>query len=288
MGSYAAVVTPPSDDKRWRIVEGTMRRHGREPDALIEVLHTVQESFAYLDEPALRFVAQSLRLPLSKVYGVATFYHFFSLKPQGEHTCVVCTGTACYIKGAGTILKTLEEMAPLHPGETTLDNKVSLLTARCLGSCGLAPAVVFDGNVAGRVDYRTGPEPVSVAVGDFNRDSQTDLVIGHVDIDSLSILLNTAGTRVSLQSSSNPSHFGEDVTFTATVTATVHGRKSPTGTVVFKDGTTKLGKVTLIGGQASLTTSDLGVGKHHIIAVYSGDHTFNPNKSKRLTQEVLP
>jgi len=160
MSSYAAVVGPPSDDKRWRIVEGTMRRHGRESDALIEVLHTVQETFGFLDEPALRFVAQSLRLPLSKVYGVATFYHFFSLKPKGEHTCVVCTGTACYIKGAPAILKGLEEAAELHPGETTPDNKVSLLTARCLGSCGLAPAVVFDGDVIGRVEAKDAAQRV--------------------------------------------------------------------------------------------------------------------------------
>jgi bidirectional [NiFe] hydrogenase diaphorase subunit len=137
-----------------------MRRHGRESDSLIEVLHTVQETFGYLDEQALRFVAQSLRVPMSKVYGVATFYHFFSLKPKGEHTCVVCTGTACYIKGAPAILKGLEEAAELRPGETTPDNRVSLLTARCLGSCGLAPAVVFDGDVVGRVEAKDASQRV--------------------------------------------------------------------------------------------------------------------------------
>ena len=145
-------IPPPSEDKRWRIVEGTMRRHGHESDSLIEVLHTVQESFGYLDTVALRYVADSLRLPLSKVYGVATFYNVFSLKPQGEHTCVICTGTACYIKGAASLLKAVEAEARVRPGETTPDNRVSLLTARCLGSCGLAPAVVFDGNVSGNVE----------------------------------------------------------------------------------------------------------------------------------------
>jgi bidirectional [NiFe] hydrogenase diaphorase subunit len=82
---------------------------------------------------------------------VATFYHFFTLKPPGEHTCVVCTGTACYIKGAATLLKGVEEVAGIKPGETTKDGKLSLLTARCLGSCGLAPAVVFDGQVEGKI-----------------------------------------------------------------------------------------------------------------------------------------
>jgi bidirectional [NiFe] hydrogenase diaphorase subunit len=125
----------------------TIRRHGNESFALIEVLHTVQESFGFLDDVSLRFVASSLRLPLSNVYGVATFYHFFSLKPQGEHTCVVCMGTACYVKGAGELMKAIQEVAHVKAGETTADNKLSVVAARCIGACGLAPAVVFDGDV---------------------------------------------------------------------------------------------------------------------------------------------
>jgi len=143
--------TLPSDDKRWKIVEATARRHGREPHALIETLHTVQESFGYLDETALRFVAASLRVPLSRVFGAATFYHFFTLKPQGKHTCVVCTGTACYIKGAPALLAGIERTYGIKPGETTPDGELSVLTARCLGSCGLAPAVVLDSHVMGRI-----------------------------------------------------------------------------------------------------------------------------------------
>src|SRR5579884_249297 len=151
MHLHPGPISPPSDDKRWRIVEGTMRRHGYRSDSLIEVLHTVQETFGYLENEALRFVAQSLRLPLSKVYGVATFYHYFSLRPQGRHTCVVCTGTACYIKSAAALLKAVEQAAHIRPGETTADGEVSLVTARCVGSCGIAPAVVFDGEVSGKV-----------------------------------------------------------------------------------------------------------------------------------------
>jgi bidirectional [NiFe] hydrogenase diaphorase subunit len=141
----------PSDDKRWKIVEATARRHGREPHALIETLHTVQECFGYLDDVALKFVALTLRLPMSRVYGAATFYHFFTLKPKGKHTCVVCTGTACYIKGAPALLGAIEKAYGVKPGETTPDNELSVLTARCLGSCGLAPAVVFDGAVLGKI-----------------------------------------------------------------------------------------------------------------------------------------
>ncbi len=142
---------PPNQDKRWRLVDATMRRLGQQSRGLIETLHTVQEAFGYLDEDALRYVAASLRVPLSRAYGVATFYHFFTLKPAGEHTCVICMGTACYIKGAPQLLDATESELGISPGETTADGKVSLLTARCLGSCGLAPAVVYDRDVSGKV-----------------------------------------------------------------------------------------------------------------------------------------
>lgn len=143
--------TAPNLDKRWRLVDATMRRLGNHSRGLIETLHTVQETFGYLDEGALRYVATSLRVPLSRAYGVATFYQFFTLKPAGEHTCVVCMGTACYIKGAPQLLSAMQRDLEIKPGETTADGKVSLLTARCLGSCGLAPAVVYDHEVAGKV-----------------------------------------------------------------------------------------------------------------------------------------
>ena len=141
----------PSDDKRWKIINATMRRNGDDSRALIETLHSVQETFGYLDDDALRYVAKSLRTPLSRVYGVATFYHFFTLKPQGEHSCVVCTGTACHIKGAPALLSAIKGRFGIVPGETTADNKLSVLSARCIGSCGLAPAVVIDGNVMGNL-----------------------------------------------------------------------------------------------------------------------------------------
>ncbi|MGC8657762.1 MAG: bidirectional hydrogenase complex protein HoxE [Desulfomonilaceae bacterium] len=140
-----------SEDKRWRLVNRTMRLHGYEPDALIETLHTVQESFGFLDMDSLRYVATILRLPLSLVYGVATFYHYFTLKPPGDHTCVVCLGTACYIAGSSNILGAVEQETGLKPGETTADNKLSLLTARCMGSCGLAPVVCLDKNLYGKM-----------------------------------------------------------------------------------------------------------------------------------------
>ena len=142
---------PPAKDNRWKLVEATMRRHGHRAHSLIESLHAAQEAYGYLEPQVLAQVAQELRVPLSKVYGVATFYNFFTLKPQGKHTCVVCTGTACYIKGAGAIMTEVEKQLGLKDGQTTPGGEVSLLTARCFGSCGLAPAAVLDGEVLGKL-----------------------------------------------------------------------------------------------------------------------------------------
>jgi bidirectional [NiFe] hydrogenase diaphorase subunit len=132
-----------------------MKRHQYQPDALIEVLHKAQELFGYLSVDLLLYIARSLKLPPSRVYGVATFYHFFSLAPQGQHTCVVCLGTACYVKGAATLLAAVEHEAGVKAGATTPDNRLSLMTARCLGACGIAPAVVLDGEVAGQQTTET-------------------------------------------------------------------------------------------------------------------------------------
>lgn len=143
-------VPHPSGDARFRLVDRTLERFQFQQDALIEVLHTAQEVFGYLDEGLLVYVARQLRLPLSWVYGVATFYHFFSLKPQGEHTCIICMGTACYVKRAADILTAMQSTYGIEAGQTTADGKLSLSTARCLGSCGLAPLVVLDGEVIGR------------------------------------------------------------------------------------------------------------------------------------------
>jgi bidirectional [NiFe] hydrogenase diaphorase subunit len=140
----------PSGDKRFKVLEVAMKRSQFRHDALIEILHSAQELFGYLEPDLLYFIARRLKLPPSRVYGVATFYHLFTLKPNGRHVCVICTGTACYVKGADALLAAAGEAAHIGPGETTADGEVSLLTARCLGACGNAPVVVMDGAVLGR------------------------------------------------------------------------------------------------------------------------------------------
>jgi bidirectional [NiFe] hydrogenase diaphorase subunit len=139
-------------DKRFKALEVAMKRQHYSQDALIEVLHQAQGSFGFLEPEVLEFIARRLKLPLSRVHGVATFYHLFSLKPSGKHTCVVCTGTACYVKGSGKIVETLVEKLGIAVGETTPDGEISISTARCIGACGIAPAFVFDGDVKGKLD----------------------------------------------------------------------------------------------------------------------------------------
>lgn len=145
----AGAAAHPSGDRRFKVLEVAMKRHQFRQDALIEVLHTAQELFGYLEPDLLYFIAHHLKLPPSRVYGVATFYQFFTLKPKGRHTCVICTGTACYVKGADALMAAVKNTAGIAAGETTADGEVSLVTARCLGACGIAPAVVMDGTVLG-------------------------------------------------------------------------------------------------------------------------------------------
>jgi bidirectional [NiFe] hydrogenase diaphorase subunit len=142
----------PKIDVRQRILDTALKRNGFRQDALIEILHTMQNAYGYLTLERLWYVAQQLKLPPSQVYGVATFYNFFSLRPPGEHTLTVCEGTACYIKGSAQIRKAVEARFGVQPNTTTADGRLSFLIARCLGSCSLAPACILDGTVHGRVD----------------------------------------------------------------------------------------------------------------------------------------
>lgn len=143
--------TAAQADKRLKILDAAIRKQQGRPDALIAVLHKAQELYGFLDTPTLWHVARALRLPPSRVYGTATFYHLFSLKPLGEHSCVVCMGTACFVKGAQKLVDAVAEAGNIGPGQTTADGRVSLLVARCIGACGIAPAAVLDGTTVGHV-----------------------------------------------------------------------------------------------------------------------------------------
>ncbi len=155
----------PSGDNRFDLVDKHLKRARYEQDQLIETLHVAQDVFGYLSEDILIYVARALRLPPSMVYGVATFYHLFTFDPPGDHSCTVCTGTACFVKGADDIVQAVSDTYSVPAGETSEDGSLTLKTARCLGSCGLAPVVVFDGNVLGHQDTASTLELVAGAVG---------------------------------------------------------------------------------------------------------------------------
>jgi bidirectional [NiFe] hydrogenase diaphorase subunit len=150
----------PSGDDRFLVIDKHLKRARYAQDQLIETLHVAQDVFGYLDEGILVYVARALRLPPSMVYGVATFYQLFTFDPPGDHSCTVCTGTACFVKGAPDIVALVGEEYGIAAGDTTEDGVLTLKTARCLGSCGLAPVVLLDGAVHGR----EGPEAVAEQV----------------------------------------------------------------------------------------------------------------------------
>ena len=131
------------------------------PGNLIMVLHRVQETFGYIPREVAFQVAEQLDVPLAKIYGVITFYHFFRLKRPGKHKIAVCMGTACYLKGGADLIKEFEELLGTGLNTTTPDNRFSLEAVRCLGCCGLAPVMTIDGEVYGRLTAEQLPEILS-------------------------------------------------------------------------------------------------------------------------------
>jgi bidirectional [NiFe] hydrogenase diaphorase subunit len=140
----------PTGDPRLDRVSAAIHRRRSRPDALLEVLHVAQRAYGYLPPHVLWHVARGLKLPPSRVCGVATFYHLFTLHPQGEHACVVCLGTACHIHGAQRVVQALQRDTGLEMGQTSPDGRLSLGASRCLGACGIAPVVLYDGQMAAR------------------------------------------------------------------------------------------------------------------------------------------
>lgn len=150
-GKAALASTHPSGDPRFADLDRTIAHYKAEPTALIQVLHAAQEMFGYLSADVIRYVASALKLPMSRVYGVVTFYNFFTMTPRGKHQIMVCRGTGCHVRGSDQILAALEKELGVKEGETTKDNRFSLSTARCIGACALAPAVSVGDDVFGKL-----------------------------------------------------------------------------------------------------------------------------------------
>jgi len=132
--------------EEWSTIDAIIQRYKTKPGSLIPVLEDIQEAIGYLPKSVQRRVALSLSIPFSEVYGVVTFYSFFTMVPRGRHTIRCCLGTACYVRGGKKILEQLTKTLEVYPGQTTGDKRFSLETVRCLGACGLAPVTMVDDN----------------------------------------------------------------------------------------------------------------------------------------------
>lgn len=137
-------------------IKDICQKFGNKPGELINVLHGCQSEFGYLPAEVQEVVAEGLNIAVAKVYGVVTFYSFFTMTPKGEHPISICTGTACYVRGAENVLEEFKKELGIQVGETTADGKFSISCLRCVGACGLAPVV----NVGEKTYGRIAPEDV--------------------------------------------------------------------------------------------------------------------------------
>ena len=128
-----------------------IREHKDEPGSLMPIMQQAQDIYGYLPEEVQKVIADEMEIPMEKIYGVATFYSQFNLFPKGQYQISVCLGTACYVKGSGDILHRVEERLGITTGECTADGKFSLDACRCVGACGLAPVMMINEQVYGRL-----------------------------------------------------------------------------------------------------------------------------------------
>jgi bidirectional [NiFe] hydrogenase diaphorase subunit len=153
----AMETTHPSGDPRFADLDRTIESYNHEPTSLVQVLHAAQQMFGYLGTDVLRYIAAALKLPVSHVYGVVTFYNFFTMVPRGRHQIMVCRGTGCHVRGSDQILAAMEKELGVKEGETTKDGRFSLSTARCIGACALAPAMSVGDDVYGKLTTEKVP-----------------------------------------------------------------------------------------------------------------------------------
>lgn len=153
-------LTDPEEFSRESLaaVDAVIDRNRLRPGALIPVLEEVQEILSYMPKSIQNRIAIGLGVPLSEVWGVVTFYSFFTTTPRGRHTVRCCLGTACYVRGSRKNLEKLSALLKIEPGETTKDQRFSLETVRCLGACALAPVVAADGETFAQVKPIKIPE----------------------------------------------------------------------------------------------------------------------------------
>lgn len=150
----------PEQNEKYLKLQQAIETHKDQKGALMPVLQAAQEIFGYVPMDVQEIIAEGLGTTLSEVYGVATFYSQFSLEPRGEYVIGVCLGTACYVKGSQKVLDKLAEELNVVPGKTTPDGRFTLQATRCLGACGLAPVMMVNEEVYGRLEPEDIPQIV--------------------------------------------------------------------------------------------------------------------------------
>jgi bidirectional [NiFe] hydrogenase diaphorase subunit len=153
-----------ASETRRGMLEKVLKEHDFQESALLEILHKAQEIYGYLSKDLLMDISQSLNLPPSHVFGVATFYSLFKLTEPGEHIVTGCLGTACYVKGVEEIMQAVEREFKLKRGETTPDRKLSVFVTRCIGACAMAPNMVVDDEVIGKATKELVLEKIRLAL----------------------------------------------------------------------------------------------------------------------------
>lgn len=139
------------------------QQHAASRGSLVMLLQEVQQRYGYLPREVLKAISREIGVPLARLYGLATFYRSFSLTPRGKHEVCVCTGTACHVRGAATILEHLQRRLGVASGGTTADGQVTLVTVNCLGACALGPVLVLDGKYHGKMTVAKTDEVLGVA-----------------------------------------------------------------------------------------------------------------------------
>ena len=139
-------------------VDSILQKYENRRSNIIQILEDIQRLYNYLPEEVLRYIGVRLKIPLSIIYSIATFYSAFSLKPRGKHLITVCMGTACHVRGAATILNEFKRRLNIEPGENTPDMKYTLETVNCLGCCAIGPIVVYDQKYLGEFKLKDIPK----------------------------------------------------------------------------------------------------------------------------------
>lgn len=151
----------PSNEENIAVLKDIISKYHGRSEGLIEVLHQAQEAFGYVSKELQIEIARKLNVPLTRVYGVVTFYNLFTMVPKGRHTISVCLGTSCYVRGGKRIMNYMKDLLEIEEGEATEDLRFSLDVVRCVGACALSPVVMVDNDVYSHVTVTKIPEILS-------------------------------------------------------------------------------------------------------------------------------